>query len=84
MPSEKETQFERLWEGETPSGKNESKALQFRQKMTMALIQKKAQVTKENAKAYWMGTLRSLAEPAQPEGGDYRSRGPDRQGGRRR
>lgn len=68
LPSEKETQFERLWEGDTPSGKNEAKAMQFKQKMRMALIQKGAQFNKENAKLYWMGTLRSVREVADTEG----------------
>lgn len=68
MPSEKETQFERLWEGDTPSGKNEAKATQFKQKMRMALVQKGAKFSKENAKMYWMGTLRSLRDTGDTEG----------------
>lgn len=79
MPSEKETQFERLWEGETPSGKNESKLLQFRQKMRMALVQKRAPFTKENAKLYWMGELHVERETAESESREFRDR---RQGDR--
>lgn len=79
MPSEKETQFEKLWEGDTPSGKNETKALQFRQKMRMALVQKGAPYTKENAKLYWMGSLHTAREAAEAEGREYRER---REGGR--
>lgn len=74
MPSEKETQFDRLWEGDTPSGKNESKALQFRQKMRMALVQKGAPFTRENAKLYWMGQLRPIRETQESEGQEYRDR----------
>ncbi len=74
MPSEKETQFERLWEGDTPSGKNEAKALQFRQKMRMALVQKRAQFNKENAKLYWMGNLHTFAQAEEQENREFRDR----------
>ena len=84
MPSEKETQFERLWEGDTPSGKNEAKALQFRQKMRMALVQKGAQITKENAKQYWMGTLHTVREAQEQENREFRDRRQQERPDRRR
>ncbi len=75
MASEKEMQFERLWEGDTPSGKNETKALQFRQKMRMALLQKQAQYSKENAKLYWLGILHTERERISAEPSDFRREG---------
>ncbi len=74
MPSEKETQFEKLWEGETPSGKNETKALQFRQKMSMALVQKGAPFNKDNAKLYWMGKLHVQREAMGSDDREFRGR----------
>ena len=75
MPSEKEVQFEKLWEGDTPSGKNEAKSLQFRQKMKMALVQKGVLLSKENARMYWLGTLNTERERIEPDRGDFRDRG---------
>jgi len=73
LPSEKELQFDRLWDGETPSGRNETKAMQFRQKMKMALIQKGVPFTRENAKLYWMGQLKAGDRLAEEER-EYRER----------
>ncbi len=72
LPTEKEVQFEKLWEGDTPSGKNESKALQFRQKMSMALVQKGVLLSKENARMYWLGTLNTERERIEPDNRDSR------------
>ncbi|MBX8637409.1 MAG: hypothetical protein KIY11_03490 [Thermoplasmata archaeon] len=74
LPTEKEAQFEKLWEGDTPSGKNEAKALQFRQKMKMALVQKGALMNKENARMYWLGTLNTERERIEADHGDFRDR----------
>ena len=72
LPTEKEVQFEKLWEGDTPSGKNEAKALQFRQKMSMALVQKGVLLSKENARMYWLGTLNTERERIEPDNRDSR------------
>lgn len=74
MPSDKELQFEKLWEGETPSGRNETKALQFRQKMKMALMQKGVLFNKENARLYWLGVLKAGKDRIAEEERDYRER----------
>lgn len=74
MPSEKEVQFEKLWEGETPSGRNETKALQFRQKMKMALMQKKVPFSKENSRLYWLGQLHGYEDRMAEEQKEYRQR----------
>ncbi|MBX8631003.1 MAG: hypothetical protein KIY12_02670 [Thermoplasmata archaeon] len=80
MPTEKELQFERLWEGDTPSGKNETKAMQFRQKMRMALLQKQVLFNKENARMYWLGTLKVERERVSEEGGEFRREGTQQRG----
>ncbi|MEM3851610.1 MAG: hypothetical protein QXP70_01260 [Methanomassiliicoccales archaeon] len=74
MPTEKELQFEKLWEGETPKGRNEAKALQFRQKMRMALSQKGVIFTKENAKLYWTGMLKGGEDRLAEEEREYREK----------
>lgn len=76
MPTEKELQFEKLWEGDTPSGKNEAKSLQFKQKMKMALVQKGVLLNKENARMYWLGTLNTERERIAPDRVDFEDRRP--------
>ena len=63
--NDKEDQFDRLWEGQTPKGFNRSKALKFRQYILEHVRQKQRPLTRENAKKYWMGILQKEIEESE-------------------
>ena len=63
--NEKEEQFEKLWEGETPKGYNRTKALKFRQYILEHVRQTRRPLTRENAKKYWMGELQKEMRDAE-------------------
>ena len=63
--NDKEDQFERLWEGQTPKGYNRTKALKFRQYILEHVRQTQRPLTRENAKKYWMGELQKEMRDAE-------------------
>ncbi len=63
--NDKEYQFERLWEGQTPKGYNRTKALKFRQYILEHVRQTQRPLTRENAKKYWMGELQKEMRDAE-------------------
>lgn len=54
---DKSVQFDRLWDGITPTGYNRAKSLKFRQYILEHVRQMRRPLNRENARRYWMGDL---------------------------
>tara|TARA_B100000700_G_C14948120_1_gene810253 strand:+ start:768 stop:983 length:216 start_codon:yes stop_codon:yes gene_type:complete len=63
--NDKENQFNDLWDGITPNGVNRTKSLKFRQYILEHVRQMKKPLTRENARKYWMGTLKAEAKDSE-------------------
>jgi len=59
--TEKDRQFEALWEGRVPRGVSVIKRQRFRNWIKAKLDQRKVHFNKENAKAYWNGAYSEIA-----------------------
>jgi hypothetical protein len=57
--NDKQEQFSNLWDGITPKGVNRTKSLKFRQYILEHVRQMRRPLTRENARKYWMGDLKS-------------------------
>ena len=57
--NDKLMQFNNLWDGITPKGVNRTKSLKFRQYILEHVRQMRRPLTRENARKYWMGQLKS-------------------------